>query len=92
MCSKKDLLCPGGTLTEFQGVAGLDTKKFGPFARLMFATPTSVVATSLRALGHRVTVIPGFLNKLMVFTMRLVPRRVSTWILGSVMERFAAGH
>jgi short-subunit dehydrogenase len=85
-------LCPGGTLTEFQGVAGLDTKNFGPFARLMFATPTSVVATSLRALGHRVTVIPGFLNKLMVFTMRLVPRRVSTWILGSVMERFAAGH
>ncbi len=84
-------LCPGGTLTEFQRVAGLDTQNFGPFARLMFATPASVVATSLRALGGRVTVIPGFLNKLMVLTMRLVPRRVSAWILGSVMSRFAAG-
>ena len=85
-------LCPGGTLTEFQRVAGLDTRNFGPFARLMFATPTSVVATSLRTLGHRVTVVPGFLNKLMVLSMRLVPRRLSTWILGSVMDRFAAGH
>jgi hypothetical protein len=83
-------LCPGGTLSEFQGVAGLDTRNFGPFARLMFATPTSVVVTSLRALGGRVTVIPGFLNKLAVLTMRLMPRRVSTWIFGSVMDRFAA--
>ncbi len=83
-------LCPGGTLTEFQSVAGLDTRNFGPLARLMFATPTSVVTTSLRALGRRVTVVPGFLNKAMVFTMRLVPRRVSTWILGVVLDRFAA--
>jgi hypothetical protein len=85
-------LCPGGTLTEFQRVAGLDTRNFGPFSRLMFMTPTTVVATSLRALGGRVTVIPGFLNKLMILTMRLVPRRLSTWILGSIMDRFAAGN
>ena len=57
----------------------------------MFATPTSVVATSLRTLGRRVTVIPGFLNKLTVLTMRVMPRRVSTWLFGLVMERFAAG-
>ena len=85
-------LCPGGTLTEFQRVAGLEPRNFGPLARFMFATPKSVVTTSLRALGHRVTVVPGFLNKLMVLTMRLVPRRVSTWIFGSMMDRFAAGH
>lgn len=85
-------LCPGGTLTEFQQVAGLDTRNFGPLARLMFVTPSTVVATSLRTLGRRVTVIPGLLNKLMVLTMRLVPRRVSTWILGWVMDRFAAGN
>ena len=85
-------LCPGGTLTEFQRVAGLDVRNFGPLARLMFMTPTSVVATSLRALGHRVTVIPGLLNKLAVLTMRLMPRRVSTWLFGSVMNRFAAGN
>jgi short-subunit dehydrogenase len=85
-------LCPGGTISEFQGVAGLDTRNFGPLARLMFVTPTSVVVTSLRALGHRVTVIPGVLNKIAVLTMRLMPRRVSTWLLGVVMNRFAAGN
>ncbi|MGB8332282.1 MAG: SDR family oxidoreductase [Polyangiales bacterium] len=85
-------LCPGGTVSEFQQVAGLDVGKFGPFARLMFASPSYVVSTSLRALGRRVTVVPGILNKLTVWTMRLVPRRVSTWILSSIMGRFAAGH
>jgi short-subunit dehydrogenase len=84
-------LCPGATLTEFQGVAGLDARNFGPLARLMFATPASVVRTSLRALGGRVTVIPGILNKLAVLTMRLMPRRVSTWLFGSMVDRFAAG-
>jgi len=85
-------LCPGGTITEFQQVAGLDTRNFGLFARLMFASPAFVVSTSLRTLGRRVTVIPGMLNKLTVFMMRLVPRRVSTWILGLIMSRFAARH
>jgi len=84
-------LCPGATLTEFQRVAGLDARNFGPLARLMFATPASVVRTSLRALGGRVTVIPGILNKLAVLMMRLMPRRVSTWLFGSMVNRFAAG-
>jgi short-subunit dehydrogenase len=84
-------LCPGGTITEFQQVAGLDTRNFGPLARLMFVRPASVVATSLRMLGGRVIVIPGVLNKLAVVLIRLMPRRLSTWILGSVMERFSAG-
>jgi short-subunit dehydrogenase len=84
-------LCPGGTITEFQQVAGLDTRNFGPLARLMFVHPPSVVATSLRTLGGRVTVIPGVLNKLAVLIIRLMPRRLATWIFGSVMERFSAG-
>ncbi len=83
-------LCPGGTLTEFHRVAGLETRKFGPFARLVFASPSMVVATSLRALGGRVTVIPGLLNKLMVLSFRFLPRRVATWIFGSAMQRFSA--
>ncbi len=84
-------LCPGATLTEFQRVAGLDARNFGPLARLMFATPASVVRTSLRALGGRVTVIPGIFNKLAVLTMRLMPRRVSTWLFGSMVDRVTAG-
>jgi short-subunit dehydrogenase len=85
-------LCPGGVITEFQRVAGLDTRNFGPFARLMFVRPTSIVATSLKMLGRRVTVIPGVFNKLVVLTIRLMPRRVSAWIFSSVIGRFAVGN
>ena len=83
-------LCPGGTSTEFQQVAGLDTRKFGPLAGLVFARPTTVVATSLQSLGGRVTVVPGLLNKLTVLAFRLLPRRLATWVLGATMERFSA--
>lgn len=85
-------LCPGGTTTEFQQVAGLDPRKFGPLARLIFTSPASVVATSLRTLGGRVTVVPGFLNKLMVLTIRLLPRRLATRFLGLLMGRLSARH
>ena len=85
-------LCPGSTLTEFHRVAGLDARQFGPLKRLIVATPTAVVATSLRALGRRVTVIPGVLNKLAVLTLRLMPRRVSTWLFGSMVDRVAKGN
>ncbi|TNF62240.1 MAG: SDR family oxidoreductase [Deltaproteobacteria bacterium] len=84
-------LCPGATMTEFHQVAGLDMGKVGPLAPLIYVSAASVVATSLRTLGRRVTVVPGVLNKLMVLTMRLAPRRVSTWIFGSLLSRFAAG-
>ena len=85
-------LCPGGTTTEFQQVAGLDPRKFGPLRRWVFSSPASVVATSLRALGGRVTVVPGFLNKLMVFAIRLLPRRIATRFLGLLVDRLSAGY
>lgn len=84
-------LCPGGTTTEFQRVAGLDPHNFGQLARLIFASPASVVATSLRKLGGRVTVVPGFLNKLMVLTIRLLPRPLATRLLGLLMAQLSAG-
>jgi short-subunit dehydrogenase len=84
-------MCPGGTYSEFQRVAGLEPKNFGPLERLMFRTPTAVVATSLRTLGGRVTVVDGWLNRLLVFSMKLMPRRISTWAFGAFMARFSAG-
>lgn len=83
-------LCPGGTRTEFQRVAGLDPRRFGPLAALIFASPKSVVAASLRNLGRRVTVIPGFMNKLTVMTLKLLPRGLARWMLGMAMEWLAA--
>lgn len=86
------VLCPGPTLSEFQEVAGLDRRKVGPFERWVFVSPSSVVLSSLRALGKRVTVIPGLSNKLAVFMMRLLPRRLSRWILGTAIEQLAENH
>jgi short-subunit dehydrogenase len=85
-------MCPGGTYTEFQRVAGLEPKNFGPLQGLMFTTPTAVVATSLRKLGGRVTVVHGWLNRLLVLSMKLTPRPISTWIFGAFMARFSDGH
>ena len=83
-------MCPGGTLTEFQRVAGLEPANLGPLRRLMFTTPTAVVATSLRALGGRTTVVHGWLNRLLVISMKVTPRPISTWLFGLFAERFSA--
>jgi short-subunit dehydrogenase len=85
-------MCPGGTHSEFQRVAGLEAKNFGPLERLMFTTPTAVVATSLNTLGGRVTVVHGWLNRLLVLSMKLTPRPISTWLFGAFVQRFSAGH
>ena len=85
-------LCPGGTRTEFQRVAGLDIGRLGPLAGVVFGSPASVVATSLRNLGRRVTVIPGLVNKLTVVALKLLPRGVARWILGLTMNRLSANH
>ena len=83
-------MCPGGTYTEFQQVAGHEPRNLGPLRRLMFATPTAVVATSLRTLGRRVTVVHGWFNRFLVLSMRLAPRRLSAWVFGLVMDRLSA--
>jgi short-subunit dehydrogenase len=85
-------MCPGGTYSEFQRVAGLEPKNFGLLQRLMFTTPTAVVATSLNTLGGHVTVVHGWLNRLLVLSMKLVPRPISTWIFGAFVQRFADSH
>jgi hypothetical protein len=46
----------------------------------------------LRKLGGRVTVVHGWLNRLLVLSMKLTPRPISTWIFGAFMARFSDGH
>lgn len=72
-------LCPGATTTEFANVA--DTK---PAPGSMPAPP--VVRAALEALGKKHYVTAGKKNKLMVFSARLVPRRVATLIAARVMK------
>lgn len=68
-------LCPGAVLTNFHDRASNDSK-------LLLATamqPAPVARAGLRALfAGRPVVIPGLLNWLAAFTVRLTPRRLVT--------------
>ncbi len=76
-------LCPGAVLTNFHDRASNDSK-------LLLSTamqPQPVARAGVRALfAGRPVVIPGWLNRLAIFTVRLTPRRlvtkVSYWMIG----------
>lgn len=70
-------LNPGGTNTEFQRIADVDT---GPAVR----TPAQVVETALRSIGKKPGVVDGWINKIMTFSGRLAPRRWLITIAGNV--------
>ena len=72
-------LSPGPTVTEFQQVAGIRD--------FMVMSAEEVVASAIRALGHRRLLIPGWLNRYNNFWLRFFPRRLNTWIFGAITER-----
>jgi short-subunit dehydrogenase len=71
-------LCPGPTRTDFwpQGA-----KLSSPMP------PQAVVEVALKKLGRRTTVVAGWLNSMMAFSTRLVPRAWNTRIFGWVVGR-----
>lgn len=72
------VVCPGGTETEFQEVAGvrpLSAMKVEP-----------VVRRALGALGKKPTVITGLRNRVFIGSARLAPRYVMTKVLGAAFE------
>lgn len=77
-------ICPGGTHTEFHAVAGAGD--YGWVANASMKTADDVARITLRAMrqGKR-TVIPGLLNKLSCWGVRLVPRRFASWMSRRVM-------
>lgn len=78
-------VCPGGTKTPFHDAAGAGN--YGKLANASMMTADAVAEISAAAMfaGKR-TVIPGTMNKLTCFGVRLVPRsfasRVAAWVLG----------
>ena len=79
-------ICPGGTKTEFHAVAGAGN--YGWVANLSMMTAEEVARISVRAmLAGRRTVIPGFMNKLSCFGVRLVPRRLASWMARRVLGK-----
>lgn len=79
-------ICPGGTTTEFHAAAGAGD--YGWIANRSMLSPEAVAQIALRAMRKRKrTVIPGVMNKLSCWGVRLVPRRVASWIAGRVMGK-----
>lgn len=70
-------LCPGGTLTEFHLAAG---HTLPPAFKATFMTAEECVKIGLKALfSGRRNVISGLINKLSMFLLRFLPRRVIVW-------------
>jgi short-subunit dehydrogenase len=72
------VLCPGATETEFQAVA-----KELPHPG---ATPESVVEASVATLGRKPSVVPGVVNSVRAFAVRLVPRAQAAKLAHRVMQ------
>ncbi len=71
-------LCPGSTATEFHEISGIS-----PYAA-MAVEP--VVASALKSLGKKQSVITGWHNRLLVSLAKTVPHRIMTTLAGKVMD------
>jgi len=72
-------LCPGSTDTEFHEISG--SSAVAP----MPAQP--VVKLALRKLGKKPVAIPGWHNRLLVYTLKFTPRRLQSFLAGRVMAK-----
>lgn len=72
-------VCPGGTKTEFQEVAGIrDTGAM---------SASSVVTSALRNLGKKTLIVPGWHNRfLYAGVSRLLPKRLKLWLFSCVIR------
>ena len=79
-------VCPGGTKTEFHAMAGAGDYSWIANATMMSAERVAQIAVHAMLLGKR-TVIPGAMNKLSCWGVRLVPRWLASWIARRVLGR-----
>ena len=72
-------VCPGGTRTAFHAAAGAGDYSW--IANRSMMSAEAVARASVHAmLARRRTAIPGWINKLSCWGVRLVPRRVASWL------------
>lgn len=72
------VLSPGGTRTSFFEKAGFNMISIGDLI-LMSPEKTALIGLKAAARGRR-SVVAGILNTMMVWSMKLVPQRISIWI------------
>ena len=79
-------VCPGGTHTEFHANAGAGD--YGWLANASMLSADAVAEASVRAmLAGRRNLVPGVLNKLSCFGVRLVPRALASFLAARVMGK-----
>ncbi len=69
---------PGPTNSGFGDRAGMNMGKV--------LSPEEVAQATLKALGKQSTVLPGFLSKLLTYSLIPLPRSTRVWIMGNVMK------
>jgi short-subunit dehydrogenase len=79
-------LSPGGTRTEFLDIAGQRVVGKVAAASMMDAEPVARIGLEAMLAGRR-TVIPGLMNKLSCFFVRLIPRRMASWAAMRVLGK-----
>ncbi|HEY0193372.1 MAG TPA: SDR family NAD(P)-dependent oxidoreductase, partial [Kofleriaceae bacterium] len=77
-------LSPGGTETNFHASAGAGNYGWLANASMMSADAVAAVAIAALRKGKR-NVVPGLLNKLATWSVRLVPRRIASWSSSRVL-------
>ena len=80
------VVCPGGTKTEFHANAGAGNYSWIANASMMSAERCAKISVRAMMKGKR-TVIPGLVNKLSCFGVRLVPRRFASWMANRVLGK-----
>ncbi len=77
------VLSPGLTATEMIANMGINFKKIPMFTM----QPQHTARAGLRALGKKVTVVPGLLNKIYAWENRLIPRTWPVSLFGFLIRR-----
>lgn len=80
------VLCPGVTATDFFNAAG-QADKYTLYQRLVMMRSDDVARTGIAAaMRGKPSVLPGFVNKLQVFGLRLTPRWFATFMAYQAMR------
>jgi short-subunit dehydrogenase len=78
------VLCPGPTRSEFQRRAGMGASKL---FRSGVMDPSVVAETAYRGLMKgKTTIVPGLRNKMLMFAVRLGPRKLLPYIVRRMQE------
>jgi short-subunit dehydrogenase len=79
-------ICPGGTKTDFHAMAGAGDYSWIANRSMMTAEQVARITVDAMLRGKR-TVIPGVLNKLSCWGVRLVPRWFASWMSRRVLGK-----